>query len=470
MVQNNKLDENGLRLPWLTIFLGTTFVDILLKPSARIGIILLYITGLAIAILGCTQLQKGTDPIDLIAADSYSHDYLMRLRRDFDEITSPMVMFGLAEPLDYTDPAIRHEISRLIRKLQSTDYFFREDHYIISWLWDFEIYLTSTNRNIDDQTMPRFIQILQNEFFKIPKYEKYLVDVDINYSNTSIQNSRFLLKSKRVIGIREEVDLMNFVRERARRSPFDMKVFSNVFIIGDQHNSLLSTTLLNLGIALGCILVVSLIFIPNVTTAIWITLATLSICVYTIGFMAHWNVNLDSVSMINLIQSMGFSVDFTAHISYHFVINQSNGPTQAARTALGHLGTPIIQGALSTILSMAVLATSETYIFRTFFKCIFMVMIFCFFHAMFLLPVLLSTIRSRWTCGERKETDQSESKTESRDYIRTSSDSNLVLVETYVNGKRLFHPNSKMNDLNEFKTMRYDFFSSNGLFRFDNRK
>lgn len=35
-----------------------------------------------------------------------------------------------------------------------------------------------------------------------------------------------------------------------------------------------------------------------------------------IGYMTLWAVNLDAISMITIIMSIGFAVDLTAHISY----------------------------------------------------------------------------------------------------------------------------------------------------------
>ena len=287
--------EDDLKLPWLTVFLGTTFADFLLKPIVKVIVILLYLAGLGTAIYGCFNLQQGTDPKNLVSDESYYHDFLTRLQHDFDEITSPTIMVGFKDALNYTDPSARDDIDRFFGKLQSSKYFYDEEYYIFSWLFKFEDYLVSTNRDVNQLNMPQFIHILQNEFFPMAPFEKYVVDVDVNYANTAIENSRMLIKSKKIYGITEEVALMNFVRERAEQSSLNIEVFSSVFIYGDQYNSVLSTTLISFSIATGSILLVSLFFIPSITTAVWITLATISIYIYTIGFMVHWDVNLDAV-------------------------------------------------------------------------------------------------------------------------------------------------------------------------------
>ena len=62
------------------------------------------------------------------------------------------------------------------------------------------------------------------------------------------------------------------------------------------------------------------------------------------------------------------------------------------RHALATLGMPIVQGALSTILGMVVLSASGSYVFRTFFKVIFLVMVLGAVHGLVFLPVLLSLV------------------------------------------------------------------------------
>ena len=385
--------DDGIKVSWLTQFLGSTYADILLQKWVKVTVIVTYLAGLGVAIWGVLNLQQGLDPINLTADDSYFHDFFDRFRDEYPVINSPTVMIGIREPLDYTDENVRNLIDGLLSDFQKGKYFVEDDIFVSSWLRGVERYLKATERDITQLTLPQLIHILRNEFLQIPDFERFIVDIDFSPDNQSIENSRFAIQSHGAIGVSKMVELMEFCRNLAVESPYKTVVYAQQFIFGDQYNSVLSTTLINLGIAVVSILGVSLFFIPSITTSIWITLATLSICVYTFGFMVHWGVSLDSVSMINLIQSIGFSVDFTAHISYHFVMDQSGSPKQAARMALGQLGTPIIQGALSTLLAVSVLAFSVSYIFRTFCKIVSLVMIFGFFHAMVLLPVLLSMIR-----------------------------------------------------------------------------
>lgn len=72
--------------------------------------------------------------------------------------------------------------------------------------------------------------------------------------------------------------------------------------------------------------------------------------------------------MITIIMSIGFSVDYSAHITYGYVVSLESAPEERVKTALGALGWPITQGAMSTILAVVVLADIPAYMIVTFFK------------------------------------------------------------------------------------------------------
>lgn len=137
-------------------------------------------------------------------------------------------------------------------------------------------------------------------------------------------------------------------------------------------------------------MLISFLFIPNVLCSLWVAFSIVSIELGVVGYMALWSVNLDSISMVNLIMCIGFSVDFTAHICYAYMSSKATCPKERVRESLYALGLPIIQGAISTILGVAALILAGSYIFMVFFKMIFLVIVFGALHGIFLLPVLLS--------------------------------------------------------------------------------
>lgn len=156
-------------------------------------------------------------------------------------------------------------------------------------------------------------------------------------------------------------------------------------------------------------MIISFIFIPNFLCSLWVALSILSIELGVAGYMSLWDVNLDSISMINLIMCIGFSVDFTAHICYSYMSSKASCPDDKVKEALYSLGMPIMQGATSTILGCIGLLLADSYIFLVFFKMIFLVIFFGAMHGLFLLPVLLSLF-GPGSCGSERAIETDESK------------------------------------------------------------
>ena len=122
--------------------------------------------------------------------------------------------------------------------------------------------------------------------------------------------------------------------------------------------------------------------------------------------MTWWNVNLDGVALINLIMCIGFSVDFSAHICYHYMSEDDKTPEERISASLYALGMPIVQGACSTILGVFGLAFAPSYLYITFFKMVFLVIFLGAAHGLILLPVLLSLF-GPGSCGESKSSRRS---------------------------------------------------------------
>lgn len=96
--------------------------------------------------------------------------------------------------------------------------------------------------------------------------------------------------------------------------------------------------------------------------------------------------------MIHLIMSVGFSVDFSAHICSAYLMSSANTRQERAKHAIIHASGPIFNGGMSSLVGVAMLLMSESYIFKSFFKIMSMVITFGAVHAVFFMPVILSYI------------------------------------------------------------------------------
>lgn len=149
------------------------------------------------------------------------------------------------------------------------------------------------------------------------------------------------------------------------------------------------TTVRAIAVAAFIMVVVSFLFIPNLSS-MWVGISIISIHVGVIGYMALWEVRLDTVSMINLIMSIGYSVDFSAHIVYAYLTSKLKTSEEKLKESLYLMGVPIVQSGVSTILGVCLFLLVPSYIYRTFFKIIFLVTFLGLIHALLVLPIILS--------------------------------------------------------------------------------
>ncbi len=128
-----------------------------------------------------------------------------------------------------------------------------------------------------------------------------------------------------------------------------------------------------------------------------VLLAALSVGSITLGMtgcLSLWGTDLDPITLITLVMSLGLSVDFTAHISYHYSSRQrpDSEPSEQLYEALKAVAWPTIQAGLSTALCASVLSIVNSYMFIPFVKTIALVVFWGILHAFVIQPVILTNL------------------------------------------------------------------------------
>ena len=136
--------------------------------------------------------------------------------------------------------------------------------------------------------------------------------------------------------------MLSELREICARYSTDelqITVFHPFFIYIDQYLAIMPQTLQTIFVTTAVMVVISLLLFQNIVCALVVFFSIVSIEIGVIGepfllrlmtrylitlydflgYMTWWGVRLDGVALINLIMCIGFSVDFSAHICYHYL-------------------------------------------------------------------------------------------------------------------------------------------------------
>ncbi|XP_039955709.1 patched domain-containing protein 3 [Bactrocera tryoni] len=351
-------------------------------------IILIFATYLAGACYGLTQIKEGLERRKLSKADSYSVEFFDREDEYYREFPYRMQVI-ITGDLNYSDPIVQDQIEELTRTLENTSYV-TSSLYTESWIRSFRSFVDRNNDylnlTIDDEQS--FIDAVK-EHWLFPG-NPFSLDVKFNEDETRIIASRFLIQAVNITDTNHEKEMVRDLRKICKDSPLNASIFHPYFVFFDQFELVRPTSIQSMIVGALIMMIISFIFIPNILCSLWVAFSIISIELGVAGYMALWDVNLDSISMINLIMCIGFSVDFTAHICYTYMSSKKRSPKARVREALHSLGLPIVQGSTSTILGIIALLLAQSYIFLVFFKMVFLVIFFGAMHGLFLLPVLLS--------------------------------------------------------------------------------
>eukprot|EP00058_Branchiostoma_floridae_P024565 XP_002610055.1 hypothetical protein BRAFLDRAFT_125689 [Branchiostoma floridae] len=383
-------------------FFKDYFGHFITKTWVKVVVMLVFAGYLGCAIWGCLQAREGIRLSNLAADDSYVVSYNNKDEQHFTTYGAKISVI-FTDELEYWEATVQGQVENALSRFEETD-FTTGKNESESWLRDYLDFIDQFSGiipGLNASSKEPFITNLRHHFLTIPRFKRYELDIEFNDNKSEILASRFLVQTKEISSSVREKDLVIKMRELADQSPFQTTVYHPSFIFYDQYIAILPNTLQNLGIATATMFVVALVLVPHPVCSIWVTLSIASICTGVVGYMTFWDVNLDAISMINIIMCIGFSVDFSAHVTYAYVSCKEDSSNARAVFALYSLGMPILQGALSTILGVAALSTAPSYIFRTFFKTMFLVILLGAFHGLVILPVVLTFV-GQGVCGNKR--------------------------------------------------------------------
>lgn len=344
-------DPNNTRVNFTPSFATRFFNDwygpFLMQPIVKGIVIVLLGIYLTFGIWGFTHVREGLKPVNLLVRDSYAIPHYETLEEYFWRI-GPEVQIVVNNATDLSTAAARDEARQMVAAFTNTSHSVGEKS-VQFWLNNYLTILQGPHHlefELLEEKPWLFYRILRTELNNTAY--SYLAS-DVNFGDPSkpdlVTSYRFSIGLKNIQSTNDQKAAMNEMRNVAGKFPErNITTFNLFWLFADQYEMILPNTMQNSLIGVCSMVVIAILLIPQPLCSIWVALAIFSMDSGVIGFMTWWGVNLDAISMITIVMSTGFCVDFSAHIAYGYVISDEELPAKRVCQTLAALGWPIVQG------------------------------------------------------------------------------------------------------------------------------
>ena len=166
-------------------------------------------------------------------------------------------------------------------------------------------------------------------------------------------------------------------------------IYDLEFVFFEQDRVILGELLTNLGLATAGVFVVALALLVHPVAALMVVVAVLCVDLFLFGELWIFSIKFNSVSVINLVMAVGLAADYAAHIIHKFLTVDGESRVERMTIAMSEIGQAVLQGGLTTMVSLIPLAFASSQVFQTFFAMLFGTALFGLGMGMVVIPILL---------------------------------------------------------------------------------
>lgn len=351
------------------------------------------------------RVTEGFEFIDMTPDQSYLRDFLSQSDRWQLTARNFQIDTGLYLGADsaYWDPAWRLDLDATLQGLHESDHM---TEYLMSW---FHALLAWADARGGTESSTCRLGCAEEEFW--PLLHAFLADNALESSGRGgtahywadlawrpdgkLKASRLHLQHSTTDTVREQIAAMDTALESLDQSPLRESSWlsSSAYLYITQFKVISEEMFTNFACNLVAVGLASLLLIPQPLAVLMVILMLVAIDIDLVGALHLLGLQINSVSLIQLVTAVGLIVDYMAHIVHFFLLHSLESPGATAgerlKHSLGDIGPSVLLGGTTTMLGILPLAMASSWLFRSFFKMYLTIVLCAMFHAFIVVPVFL---------------------------------------------------------------------------------
>jgi len=376
----------------LSSFLRNIYAKAILSVPGKVISLILVSVAIAVGAYGLSLLRQDFDQNWFLPTESPTVEY-NKARDKYFSSTEGVRTSVYVGDIDYFANAQKMEDLFAATKQNK----FVQDSTVTSWSHSYLLWVTSKYPSQLKDGFPPNKTAYYNwlQVFLSSDGKAFKRNLAFNNKTNFITGSAMQMKHTELLGASEQIGGMLSLQETVSAimmdgsAPFAYTRKYN----GWETNRIISTELIrNLALAGAVVFLITLFLIANILTSFLVLLCVGMTLVEVAGFMYFWGLTVDTITAILMIVAIGLAVDYSAHIGHAFMVARGGNRKARMTNALASIGPAVVHGGFSTFLAFVLLAASSSYVFKTFFKVFFLVVVFGLFNGLLFLPVALSLI------------------------------------------------------------------------------
>lgn len=362
--------------------------------TGNVIVFMLFLVYISLTSMQFLWMREGIEFSDLVEDKSYFRHFYADNLKNID--INPFVMLVFYKPIEYSPKNVDKLITFINKTQQATG--IRKD-FLLNWMTAFQSPLSDWHEYKDESYLLAMVNSI------LPFSNDIVVRLDPVDNKRHIVASRVFLQYEKIYYSSQDAVPMQTLRKICDESGLPVFAYANTFKFYEQFEQTVPNIIQSFIIALESMYIIALIFVPDLQSTICIILSMISIMIGLVGCMHLWGLALSSITMVELIMSIGFCIDFSVHVTHAFIACVGPGSKrERAYKACLRTGLPVFNSAISTVAGFCFLGFKQSFVYMSFFKAVVILMSLGVINSMLFLPVLLGIMGPHW-----KQHDESDS-------------------------------------------------------------